>query len=109
MPSNKPQKCLDFCCQIARGMEYLSKKAFVHRDLAARNILLSEQGTCKVGISCACRHHAIKLLKCRKIADFGMARDVKEGDYYMSRGGMIPVKWTAPEVSWQGITIVYTM
>ena len=28
-----------------------------------------------------------------------MARDVEnEGDYYRSHGGMIPVKWTAPEV-----------
>jgi len=29
-----------------------------------------------------------------------MARDVEnEGDYYKSHGGIIPVKWTAPEVS----------
>ena len=28
-----------------------------------------------------------------------MARDVEnEGDYYKSHGGIIPVKWTAPEV-----------
>jgi len=33
-----------------------------------------------------------------KIADFGMARDLQEQDYYVSKGGKIPVKWTAPEV-----------
>ena len=33
-----------------------------------------------------------------KIADFGMARDLEESSYYVSQGGQIPVKWTAPEV-----------
>ena len=33
-----------------------------------------------------------------QIADFGMARDIEESDYYVSHGGKIPVKWTAPEV-----------
>ena len=34
-----------------------------------------------------------------QIADFGMSRDVLEVSYYISHGGKIPVKWTAPEVS----------
>ncbi|XP_031573994.1 ephrin receptor 1-like [Actinia tenebrosa] len=63
---------------IAAGMQYLHSLAFVHRDLAARNILLDSDMTCKIG-------------------DFGMSRDLVEGDYYTSRGGRIPVKWTAPE------------
>ena len=33
-----------------------------------------------------------------QIADFGMSRDLDDEDYYMSQGGMIPIKWTAPEV-----------
>lgn len=28
-----------------------------------------------------------------------MSRDLVEEDYYISNGGKIPVKWTAPEVS----------
>ena len=28
-----------------------------------------------------------------------MARDIHDSDYYVSQGGKIPVKWTAPEVS----------
>ena len=27
-----------------------------------------------------------------------MARDLEESSYYVSQGGQIPVKWTAPEV-----------
>ena len=35
------------------------------------------------------------------MADFGLSRRVQtednEGDYYRSSGGMLPVRWTAPE------------
>ena len=34
-----------------------------------------------------------------QIADFGMARDVSDDTYYMSTGGKVPLKWTAPEVN----------
>ena len=38
-----------------------------------------------------------------QIGDFGMARDIAGSgggsNYYKSHGGIIPVKWTAPEVS----------
>ncbi len=30
-----------------------------------------------------------------------MARDLVDENYYISNGGMIPVKWTAPEASWE--------
>ena len=33
-----------------------------------------------------------------QIGDFGMARDLMDDTYYTSKGGKIPVKWTAPEV-----------
>ena len=33
-----------------------------------------------------------------QIADFGMSRDVIDDGYYITSGGKIPVKWTAPEV-----------
>ena len=34
-----------------------------------------------------------------QIADFGMAQDVTDDTYYVTSGGKIPVKWTAPEVT----------
>ncbi|XP_065899237.1 uncharacterized protein [Dysidea avara] len=73
-----PLLLLKSCQEIAAGMAYLSGKQFVHRDLAARNILVSESVTCK-------------------IADFGMSRDLLDENYYVTSGGKIPVKWTAPE------------
>ena len=33
-----------------------------------------------------------------KIADFGLARDLEQETVYITTGGKIPVKWTAPEV-----------
>ena len=33
-----------------------------------------------------------------QIADFGMSRGLKNENYYASRGGEVPIKWTAPEV-----------
>ena len=51
----------------------------MHRDLAARNILVSSDYV-------------------MKIADFGLARDICETDfYYKNSVGMLPVKWMAPE------------
>ncbi|XP_065899406.1 ephrin type-A receptor 4-like isoform X2 [Dysidea avara] len=73
-----PILLLKFCKEIAAGMEYLNGKKFIHRDLAARNVLLSNDLTCKV-------------------ADFGMSRDLLNDNYYITSGGKIPVKWTAPE------------
>ncbi|XP_019849278.1 PREDICTED: uncharacterized protein LOC109580485 isoform X2 [Amphimedon queenslandica] len=78
--TNMPKLLLRFCRDISSGMAYLSQKSFVHRDLAARNVLLASDLTCKIG-------------------DFGMARDLMEDEsnYYKSSGGIIPLKWTAPE------------
>ena len=97
MDADLPHTLLSYCRQIASGMSYLSSKLFIHRDLAARNILVSKDGACKVykllsGIATCC-------LLFLQIADFGMARDLSDTDYYISHGGKIPVKWTAPEVS----------
>ena len=36
-----------------------------------------------------------------------MSRDLADENYYVSHGGMIPVKWTAPEVVEAILCIVY--
>lgn len=32
-----------------------------------------------------------------QLGDFGMSRDLADAEYYLSQGGVIPVRWTAPE------------
>ena len=45
-----------------------------------------------------------------QIADFGMSRDLAHQDYYVTSGGRIPLKWTAPEVILLLIrSIMYTL
>jgi len=93
-----PQMLLGFARDVGRGMNYLSNKCFIHRDLAARNILLTEDNYCKVTeIHSAYLGTATNTVHLQ-IADFGMSRDLEDDKYYVTKGGFVPLKWTAPEV-----------
>ncbi|KAK6308591.1 hypothetical protein J4Q44_G00218620 [Coregonus suidteri] len=68
---------VDMAAQVADGMAYLEQQNSIHRDLAARNVLVGENYICKV-------------------ADFGLARVIKE-PFYVSEDKKIPYKWSSPE------------
>merc|ERR1712185_522967 len=76
---------------VARGMAHIVASRLVHRDLAARNVLVGSGWVFKV-------------------ADFGLSRAATSGgegnadaeEYYRSRNGVFPVRWTAPEAMKDG-------
>lgn len=74
-----PQRLLNWCVQIAKGMSYLEERHLVHRDLAARNVLVKSP------------NHV-------KITDFGLAKllTANESEYHAD-GGKVPIKWMALE------------
>lgn len=71
--------------QIADGMAFLEYNKFIHRDLAARNCMVANDMTVKIG-------------------DFGMSRQMYNGDYYRKGNkGEMPIRWMAPESLSEGI------
>jgi L1 cell adhesion molecule len=70
---------LNWCTQIARGMEYLESRGIVHRDLAARNILVQRP------------EHV-------RITDFGLAKLLNNNqENFTGTGEKMPIKWLALE------------
>lgn len=71
---------IEMSAQISAGMAYLESQNYIHRDLAARNVLVGDNNIVK-------------------IADFGLARLIKENEYEARVGARFPIKWTAPEAA----------
>ena len=80
--AEKPQlsrvQLLAMAEQVAHGMVYLSNQGYVFRDLASRNCLVTADYRVK-------------------ISDFGLCRAIPRGKPYLDLGGLVPVRWTAPE------------
>jgi fyn-related kinase len=76
----KLPQLIDMSAQVAAGMAYLESQNYIHRDLAARNVLVGDNNIVK-------------------IADFGLARLIKEDEYEARVGARFPIKWTAPEAA----------
>nr|XP_057941292.1 receptor tyrosine-protein kinase erbB-3-like [Doryrhamphus excisus] len=74
-----PQRLLNWCVQIAKGMYYLEEHCVVHRNLAAKNILL--KNTYQVQIS-----------------DYGVAALLYPDDKkFVSTDKKTPIRWMALE------------
>ncbi|KAM9058420.1 LOW QUALITY PROTEIN: tyrosine-protein kinase Srms [Megaptera novaeangliae] len=75
-----PPLLLTFACQVAEGRSYLEERCIVHRGLAAKHLLVGDDLACKV-------------------ADFGLARLLKDDVYSPRSSSKSPIKWTAPEAA----------
>ena len=78
---------------VCSALDHIASKGYIHRDVAARNVLVTMDRVCK-------------------LADFGLSRplfaetsDAQQESlesefsaYYAQPGGMVPVRWAAPEV-----------
>lgn len=74
-----PQRLLNWCVQIAKGMYYLEENRMVHRNLAARNVLLRNNYTAQ-------------------ISDYGIADLLYPDDKkYFYNEAKTPIKWMALE------------
>ncbi|KAM9410152.1 receptor tyrosine-protein kinase erbB-3-like [Pholidichthys leucotaenia] len=74
-----PQRLLNWCVQIAKGMNYLEENRMVHRNLAARNVLLKSNFTAQ-------------------ISDYGIADLLYPDDKkYFYNEIKTPIKWMALE------------
>ncbi|KAG9269097.1 receptor tyrosine-protein kinase erbB-3-like isoform X2 [Astyanax mexicanus] len=74
-----PQRLLNWCVQIAKGMYYLEEHCMVHRNLAARNVLLKSDYMVQ-------------------ISDFGVADLLYPDDKkYVYSEHKTPIKWMALE------------
>ncbi|KAK2862208.1 hypothetical protein Q5P01_001741 [Channa striata] len=74
-----PQRLLNWCVQIAKGMYYLEENRMVHRNLAARNVLLKNNYTAQ-------------------ISDYGIADLLYPDDKkYFYNEYKTPIKWMALE------------
>ncbi|XP_077850936.1 tyrosine-protein kinase Fgr isoform X4 [Macaca mulatta] len=60
---------VDMAAQVAEGMAYMERMNYIHRDLRAANILVGERLVCK-------------------IADFGLARLIKDDEYNPCQGAL---------------------
>merc|ERR1712029_317468 len=69
----KLPQLIDMAAQIAKGMAYLESQNYIHRDLAARNVLVGDNNVVK-------------------IADFGLARLLKEDEYDARAGARFSIK-----------------
>uniref|UniRef100_A0A0K0FVH3 receptor protein-tyrosine kinase n=1 Tax=Strongyloides venezuelensis TaxID=75913 RepID=A0A0K0FVH3_STRVS len=82
------KELISIMVDIGRGAAYLEMNRHVHRDIAARNCLITSK---------------LPENRIAKIADFGLARDVYNNEYYRVSGDdFLPLRWLAPEAAKDG-------
>ncbi|KAK3740688.1 hypothetical protein QZH41_019063, partial [Actinostola sp. cb2023] len=72
---------LKMSIDIGSGLEFLHSKRFYHSDLATRNCIVNSDLTVKIG-------------------DYGISRDLYQGDYYKDpklSEDSLPIRWLDPE------------
>ena len=87
--------------EVAAGMQHLGARRYIHRDLAARNVLVASGLVAKVadfGLS-----RGGKVMQISNKDALGNEEENAGADYYRSKTGMFPIRWTSGEAMETGI------
>lgn len=82
------KRCSDILSQVLQGLSYMHSKGFFHRDIKPENLLIQQRSSMQDSQEFIC-----------KIADFGLAREVRRARNSESYTEYVSTRWyRAPEV-----------
>lgn len=94
----REEEIAGICDGVLRGLDYLHTMSRIHRDVKAGNILLTENGTVKLGMS-ACLSYWNRLYMIVEFLSFQFSADFGSASLHCPANSFVGTPyWMAPEV-----------